>query len=70
MVGAWYIVPFLLLFAVIAVVIAIFLLAKGIRGKSVLIDDSLSRDREQLERLEAIDRRLERLEKTLHELPS
>lgn len=70
MAGDWNLVPVLLLLAALAVVAAAFLLAKGRRGNQLPADDSLTRDREQLERLENIDQRLERLEKTLHDLPS
>ena len=63
-------VPFLLALSVVGVCVAVLLLRKGRTADPVVLDETLARDREHLERLEAIDQRLERLEKTLHDLPS
>lgn len=63
-------VPFLLVLSLVGICVAAFLLRKGSRSEIVVIDEALVRDREHLERLEALDQRLERLEKMLHDLPS
>ncbi|PQZ85960.1 hypothetical protein CQ018_19465 [Arthrobacter sp. MYb227] len=63
-------VPFLLLLSFAGICVAVLLLRKGKRNAPAILDEALVRDREQLERLEEIDQRLERLEKTLHDLPS
>lgn len=63
-------VPLLLVLSLVGIFGAVFLLRKGSRSEIAMIDESLVRDREHLERLEALDQRLERLEKMLHDLPS
>lgn len=63
-------VSLLLMLAVAAMIVAVILFGKARRAKPKPVDDSLTQDREHLERLEAIDQRLERLEKTLQDIPS
>lgn len=63
-------IPILLLLSLAGICIAAVLLSKGRKPSPVVLDETLARDREHLERLEAIDQRLELLEKTLHDLPS
>lgn len=63
-------VPFLFVLSLAGMCVSVFLLRKGRRRETTVVEDALARDREQLERLEAIDQRLERLEKTLHDMPS
>lgn len=70
MLSTWYLVMFLVFLAVAGLIAGAVLLIKGLRGQPQVVGDALRRDREHLERLEAIDQRLERLEKTLHDLPS
>lgn len=63
-------IPILLLLSLAGICIAAVLLRKGRKPAPVVPDETLARDREHLESLEAIDQRLELLEKTLHDLPS
>ncbi|MGL3808094.1 hypothetical protein ACSYDW_18610 [Paeniglutamicibacter sp. R2-26] len=70
MLAGWYFIMFLVLLALAGLAVGAVLLAKGLRGQPRASGTSLERERAHLERLEAIDQRLERLEKTLHDLPS
>lgn len=64
------VVSLLLILVVAAMIVAIILFRKARRTKLKPVDDSLTQDREHLQRLEAIDQRLESLEKTLQDIPS
>ncbi|GAA1496578.1 hypothetical protein [Paeniglutamicibacter kerguelensis] len=70
MLSTWYLVMFLVFLAVVGLIAGAVLLIKGLRSRPQIAGEALHRDREHLARLEAIDQRLERLEKTLHDLPS
>ena len=70
MVAGWFFIMFLVLLALAGLAVGVVFLVKGLRGQPRASGNGLERDRTHLERLEAIDQRLERLEKTLNDLPS